>query len=82
LMVYPNPATSTTQINFSLENSHSLDLSVFDSSGRKIETLLNSSMSSGTYSIPWNVSKLASGTYLIKLQNGEYAVTNRCQVLN
>jgi hypothetical protein len=82
IIVYPNPATSTTQINFSLGKENSVILSVFDSYGRNIETLLKGSISSGAYSIPWNVSKLPSGTYLIKLQNSEYAVTNRCQVIN
>jgi len=82
MIVYPNPVTSTAQINFFLERGNFLNLSVFDIYGRKIETLLNSSISSGSYSIPWNASKLTSGTYLIKLENSEYAVTNRCQVTN
>ncbi len=82
LIICPNPASSTTQINFFQENDNSLNLSVFDVYGRKIETLLHGSISSGKKSIPWNTSGLPSGTYLIRLENSEYVATNRCQVIN
>jgi hypothetical protein len=82
LIVYPNPVSSATQIYFSLVSSNSLDLSVFDIYGKKIETLLKGSMRSGSFSIPWNTSNLPSGTYLIKLENSNFAITNRCQVVN
>jgi len=80
--IFPNPISESAQIKFALSKSNLINLTVFDSNGRKIETLLNHNMSPGSYSIPWNTSKLHAGTYLIRLENNECAVTSRCQVIN
>ncbi len=82
MSVFPNPVGSNTEIKFSISKSNVFKLSVFDTYGRKIETLLKGSMSSGSYSVPWNASRLPSGTYFLRLENSEYAVTKRCQVIN
>jgi len=78
---YPNPFSTVTQINFSLAETKSVDLSVFDSNGRKVESLLSKQLNSGDYSIQWNASDLPSGNYFINLGNNESWVTKRCQIL-
>jgi len=80
--IYPNPVSSATQIKFSLYKPNLINLSVLDIRGRKIETILSKKLIQGAYSIQWNASKLPSGTYFIQLDNNDFAVTKRCQVIN
>jgi flagellar hook capping protein FlgD len=71
---YPNPFNPTTTISFSIAQSGNVQLNVFDILGNKVNTLLDSEMSSGRFELQWNGrdSKnnfLASGIYLIMMKS-------------
>lgn len=68
---YPNPFNPQTTIRFSLDATSQVSLSVWDASGRMIDTLTNTTMTPGTYSFRWDASERKSGLYLIRLQAGE-----------
>jgi hypothetical protein len=75
LQNYPNPFNPTTNIIYEVPNSGNVKITVYDSVGRKIETLVNEIKNSGTYEIQFDGSNLTSGVYFYKLQmNGNSIV--------
>ncbi|MCK9408926.1 MAG: AGE family epimerase/isomerase [Bacteriovoracaceae bacterium] len=74
---YPNPFNPSTTIKFSLSPnlSHPHDgmnvvLKIYNVLGVEVATLVNEQKTSGTYSVQWNASQYASGTYFARLQSG------------
>lgn len=64
---YPNPFNPSTAIKFSLPKSTFVKLTVYDVSGREVQTLVNNYLNSGTYSVNFDGSKLSSGVYYYKI---------------
>jgi hypothetical protein len=74
---YPNPATSSTTIRFTLnaDSPTPTRLSVYDISGRLVATLLDDILGSGEYQVPWdlhsdNGGSVSSGVYIYQLTCG------------
>lgn len=64
---YPNPFNPSTTIPFGLNETSNAELVVYDILGRKVQTLVNSSMNPGRYNIRFNAGPLASGVYFYRL---------------
>jgi hypothetical protein len=69
---YPNPFNPTTEIKFSLSHpsevgAQHVKIVVYNSVGEQIAELINGYMESGTHSITFNGSNLASGIYFYRL---------------
>lgn len=64
---YPNPFNPSTKINFSLPKSGAVKLTVYDSKGSEVETLVNDNKQAGNYTVSFNASMLSSGLYFYKL---------------
>jgi endo-1,4-beta-xylanase len=70
---YPNPFNPSTQITFEIVTPVEVSLSVFDITGRKIETLIDRQPHSpGMYSATFDASHLSSGVYLYKMRAGTF----------
>ena len=57
-------------------------LTVYDTAGRKVQTLVNKFLPPGVHDVVWDGRdfrgrKAAAGTYLIHLQQGEFATSGR-----
>ncbi|MBN1348428.1 DUF362 domain-containing protein [candidate division KSB1 bacterium] len=70
---FPNPFNSSTRIRFNLAKPAYVSLTVIDSSGRLVRTLISSRLGMGWHSIAWNGMddrrhQVASGIYLCCLQ--------------
>jgi len=74
---YPNPFNPTTNIMYSLPEKSSVKLQVFDLSGHPIKTLVNEQQSPGTYTVPFDGSRLTSGIYFYSLQFGNQMITKK-----
>jgi hypothetical protein len=61
---YPNPFNPTTTIAYSLPVDGDVRITVHDALGRLVETLVDESRTSGTYSLVFNGRNLPSGLYL------------------
>ncbi len=73
---YPNPYRTTTTIPFTLKQSSTVRLELWDLSGRKVATILdNRTMAAGDYTVPVNLEalNLPIGNYMYQLvaNNGE-----------
>ncbi|MEO6696351.1 MAG: SBBP repeat-containing protein [Ignavibacteria bacterium] len=64
---YPNPFNPSTKISFNLPKASFVNLSVFDVTGKQIETLVNAKLSEGLYEVNFNSSGLSSMLYFYKL---------------
>lgn len=64
---YPNPFNPTTTIEYALKDASEVVLEVFNLSGKRISTLVQSSQSAGEYSISFNALNLPSGLYVYRL---------------
>jgi len=65
---YPNPFNPSTVIRYSLSESATVKLEVFDILGRKVQTLVNIIQQAGWYTFDFNSTNLASGVYLYRLE--------------
>jgi hypothetical protein len=69
---YPNPFNPKTTIEYTLQNSAHVELSIFNINGREIKKLVNKNQNSGTYFISFDASDLASGIYIYRLRTGSF----------
>ncbi|RLD52154.1 MAG: hypothetical protein DRI94_03970, partial [Bacteroidetes bacterium] len=66
LKCYPNPIRKAVTINFEIDKPANVNFSIYDISGRLIETLINGKQENGEYHIVWTP-KVSAGTYFYKL---------------
>ncbi len=83
---YPNPFNATTSIQFSLETTDHVNLSVYDVGGRRIKTLHDGVLSAGTHSIIWDGANeagevVSSGIYFYRLKSSEGSFAKRMVLL-
>lgn len=67
---YPNPFNPATVISYQLSASGRTTLTVHDLIGREVAVLVNEMQSAGSYTVHFDGSQLASGTYFVRLTNG------------
>ena len=60
---YPNPFNPVTNIDYNLTYSGNVSLKIYDITGREIVTLLNKTQTAGYYTVQFDASNFASGTY-------------------
>ena len=78
---YPNPFNPTTTINFSLDQTSMVNLTVMDISGRTVSELVSGMVSSGTHSVNFDAAELSSGVYFYTLQANGISSTKKMVLL-
>ncbi len=78
---YPSPFNPSTKIKYSVPQSATVTIKVFDILGNEIETLVNEEKTTGTYEITWYAVNLPSGIYFYKLQAGSFVETKKTILL-
>ena len=74
---YPNPFNNSTQITFSITEGRKVRLDIYDSIGRKVQTLLNEQLTPGYHTVPFDASGLASGVYFYRITSGSFASSKK-----
>ncbi len=81
---YPNPFNPTTTIEFDLNNPNAelTELTIFNSKGQKVKTLVQDYLEKGFYSVIWNGKndtgeEVPSGIYYYKIRSGSYTNTRK-----
>ncbi len=68
MKIFPNPAEKSTTIEYTLQHSCMVNLSLYSTTGELIKTIFNNKLQQkGTHSRLVNVKKLPTGTYHINL---------------
>lgn len=76
LSTYPNPFNSTVRIDYELPRAGDVSLSVFNTLGQRVATLIDGRAQAGVHTQNWSPST-ASGVYLIRLESGELVTSTK-----
>ncbi|HEX9615337.1 MAG TPA: T9SS type A sorting domain-containing protein [Bacteroidota bacterium] len=74
---FPNPFNPATTIEFTVLNSGSVSLKVFDLLGREVTVLAQGHMVAGTYRATFEASNLPGGIYFYTLRTHDGSVTKK-----
>jgi hypothetical protein len=77
----PNPFNPSTTINFTLAKAGKVTVDVFNISGQKVDTLVNTTMNAGNHSVTWNASKNSAGVYFYTVKSGNSSKTMKMTLL-
>ncbi|MCE1190274.1 MAG: T9SS type A sorting domain-containing protein [Ignavibacteria bacterium] len=69
---YPNPFNPSTTISFSIPETGTVRITIYNQSGEQVIELLNENLNAGAHSITWNATHQASGMYLCKIVTGKF----------
>ena len=78
----PNPFSTTTRLQLSLDAATSLRVAVFDALGREVMTLHEGTLQAGTYNLRLDGSNLPTGLYLVRATDGRGATVTRSVALS
>jgi hypothetical protein len=83
---YPNPFNPSTNIDFVVEQTGPVELTVFDILGRTVADLVNANYTAGSYSLYWDATSnsgvtLPSGSYWVYLNTPSQKVMHRIVLL-
>ena len=68
---YPNPFNPVTTIEYSIPKACSVSLTIFNSQGEKITSLVDQeNQAAGQYKVKWDAHRVASGVYFYRLTAG------------
>jgi hypothetical protein len=62
----PNPLNNQIKLEYTISKNGSVEISVFNISGKKVAVLVNQYHLRGNYSINWMADNISSGTYFIR----------------
>jgi len=74
---YPNPFNPSTRIEFSINSPKNVRLVIFDSIGRRVETLIDGRLNEGFHFVDFDGSGLASGVYFYRIRTNEQTLTQK-----
>lgn len=76
-MVYPNPFKESFSIPFTLNARNRVNATLFDITGRAVNTVLDEEFDAGDHSRDIHVKSLPEGIYLLKIKVGEEMVVQK-----
>lgn len=81
----PNPSASVARIDFGVERTQYVRLSIYDVTGREVRRLAEGTLAAGTYSQAWDGRdrsgrNVGAGVYIAKLQAGDDVITQKVVV--
>jgi hypothetical protein len=74
---YPNPFNSTTVLTYALTGTGPVELSVYNSLGQQVASLVSQVQTPGRYRVAFEAGSLASGVYLAQLRTGQHTYVRR-----
>lgn len=77
---YPNPFTNQTTIEFDLAKSTTVQVQVFDLSGKMVSVLADEEMNSGLHQLPFERGNLPNGQYIAAVVTPEKTWTTQMMI--
>ncbi len=81
---FPNPFNPVTRISYTLKKESFVSLKVYDTSGKVVQTLVNSYKQAGDHIVSFDASKLSnlsSGIYFYKLKTDNFEDTRKMTLI-
>ena len=78
---FPNPFNPITEITYRISKESFVSLSVYNTLGQKIATLVNEKQDRGVYSVSFNAAGLPSGAYFYRVSAGSFVETKRMSLM-
>jgi hypothetical protein len=83
---HPNPFNPVTTINWEIFKSGTVEVAIFDLTGRRVKILVQESLDPGSYSTSWDGTNLAgnlmpSGTYLVGMSRDGEVETRKISLI-
>jgi hypothetical protein len=78
---YPNPFNPMTKIKFAIPQAGKVSLKLFDIKGEELAELVNTDYEPGYYDIELNLSNLASGVYIYRLQSKGFSDVKKLMLI-
>ena len=77
LKISPNPFRESMVIDFYLNQSSNVSLSIYDVNGQLIKTLFEGQKASGNHQLEWTTNSLASGIYFLKIKDSNNLIIKK-----
>lgn len=75
---YPNPFNKETTISYQLPKSSIVTLSIYNTQGQILKTLVNQHQNPGFHNIQWDASNLNSGIYFYRIHTDDFVSIKKC----
>jgi hypothetical protein len=72
---YPNPFSRSTTIEYAIVKSTTIEICIFDNSGKCIETIVKENNDPGLYQLVWNATNKPAGVYLCRIRTLENEIS-------
>ncbi len=70
---YPNPFNPSSSIKYQIAKTGNVELTVYDTLGREVKTLVDETKTPGTYEVKFDAENLSSGVYFYHLKTGDFS---------
>lgn len=78
---FPNPFNPSTTIEFGLQRTAKVNVSVFNTLGQRVAILADGVQQAGTYHVDWDASSVPSGVYMYQLEVDGQVIDSKKMVL-
>ena len=83
---YPNPFNPNTTVNYILKKRMRIEISIFNSLGKRIRTLVDKDLNAGNYIVIWNGKDnsgniVSSAVYFVRMSSGSLSVSKKIVLL-
>ena len=78
---HPNPFNPTTKINYEVNQSTNIKITIFDVAGRVVDVIEDGYKIEGNYSLSWNAINKSSGIYYIIIQTDNNVYSQKVVLL-
>lgn len=75
--IFPNPFNSSTKIEFSVQKTSFISITVHDILGRLVTTLMHERLPAGQHEINWNAEGHPSGIYFIRATDSKTVISKK-----
>lgn len=81
LVITPNPASSQTTLQISMEQSFDVTVEIFDVMGRTVQTIFSGNLSKGSHSLKVNMKSFHPGNYVVRMKTPNASVQQKFIVI-